>query len=81
MPHQVEEQPIDVELSFTSFDDCWRPFLGGQGPAGSYAASLDEQKRGGLEASLRRRLIGGRSDGSFTMQGRVWAARGVVPKR
>ena len=78
---RVEEQPIDVELSFSSFDDYWRPFLGGQGPAGSYAASLDEPKRGALEASLRKRLIGGRGDASFTMQGRAWAARGVVPKR
>jgi len=78
---RVEEQPIDVELSFTSFDDYWRPFLGGQGPAGSHAASLDEPKRGALEAGLRKRLLGGRGDGAFTLQGRAWAARGVVPNR
>ncbi len=34
------QQPITIELSFASFDDYWSPFLGGQGPAGAYAASL-----------------------------------------
>lgn len=33
---RVEELPITIELSFASFDDYWRPFLGGQGPAGAY---------------------------------------------
>ena len=35
----AEEQGIAIELSFTSFDDYWYPFLDGQGPAGVYATS------------------------------------------
>ncbi|MBP1778890.1 MAG: putative Methyltransferase type 11 [candidate division NC10 bacterium] len=77
----VEEQPIAIELSFVSFDDYWSPFLGGQGPAGAYAASLPETARVALESRLRKRLLGERQDGAFTLQARAWAVRGVVPAR
>lgn len=77
----VEEQPIAIQLSFTSFDDYWRPFLGGQGPAGAYAASLPEPRRAALETRLRRRLLGSRDDGPITLQARAWAVKGVVPAR
>jgi SAM-dependent methyltransferase len=78
---QVEEQPIAIELSFASFDDYWSPFLGGQGPAGAYASSLPEPARAALESRLRRRLLGDRKDGAFTLHARAWAVKGVVPPR
>ncbi len=78
---RVEELPIAIELSFASFDDYWLPFLGGQGPAGAYAASLSEQRRAALEARLRGRLLGTRQDGPFKLQARSWAVKGVVPER
>jgi SAM-dependent methyltransferase len=77
----VEEQPIAIELPFASFDDYWSPFLGGQGPAGAYTSSLSETARVGLESRLRRRLLGGRLDGAFTLRARAWAVKGVVPAR
>ena len=55
---QVEEEPIETELSFASFDDYWSPFLGGQGPAGAYVASLPASTRAALESRLRARLLG-----------------------
>jgi SAM-dependent methyltransferase len=76
----VEEQPMAIELSFASFDDYWRPFLGGQGPAGAYAVSLPEPPRAALEARLRSRLLGTRGDAPFTLQGRAWAVRGNVTR-
>jgi SAM-dependent methyltransferase len=78
---RVEEQPIAIELEFASFDDYWRPFLGGQGPAGAYVAALAEPRRAALEARLRSRLLGGRSDGPITLQARAWAVKGVVSSR
>ena len=78
---RVEEQPIAIHLSFASFDDYWSPFLGGQGPAGAYVASLSEPRRAALEARLRSRLLGTRQDGPFTLQARAWAVKGVVPVR
>jgi SAM-dependent methyltransferase len=77
---QVDEQPLTIEMAFTSFDDFWKPFLGGQGPAGAYAVSLPEPRRAALEAALRKRLLGSKPDGPFTLQGRVWAVKGIVPR-
>lgn len=78
---RVEDAPITIELSFASFDDYWGPFLGGQGPAGAYVASLPDSRRAALAARLRVRLLGTRPDGPFTLRGRAWAVRGVVPAR
>lgn len=72
----VEEEPIIIELAFTSFDDYWRPFLGGQGPAGAYVGSLSDTRCAALEARLRDRLIGARGDGPFTLRARAWAVKG-----
>jgi SAM-dependent methyltransferase len=78
---QVEERPLTVDLPFASFDDYWAPFLGGQGPAGAWAASLAAPARAALAARLRARLVGPRADGPFTLRARAWAVRGVVPAR
>jgi SAM-dependent methyltransferase len=77
----VEESPIAIELAFASFGDYWIPFLGGQGPAGSYAASLPAAARTALESRLRKRLLGGRSEGGLTLRARAWAVKGTVPTR
>jgi len=75
----VEDQPIVIDLSFSSFEDYWSPFLGGQGPAGGYVASLPEPRRSALEAKLRERLLSSRKDGPFVLQARAWAVKGIVP--
>lgn len=74
----VEDQPIVIDLSFSSFDDYWRPFLGGQGPAGAYVGSLTEPRRAALAARLRDRLFGSRTDGPFVLEARAWAVKGTV---
>lgn len=78
---EVEERPITIEMSFASFDDYWRPFLGGQGPAGAYVASLSASRRAALEARLRARLLGPRADGPVSLQARAWAVKGIRPAR
>jgi hypothetical protein len=74
----VEEQPITIDLTFTSFDDYWRPFLGGQGPAGAYVKSLSEPQRAALESRLRQRLLATQPDRPFTLPARAWAVKGRV---
>ena len=74
---EVVEQPLTFTMTFASFDDFWEPFLGGQGPAGAYAAKLPEADRADLAARLRKRLLGGRADGPITLQARAWAVRGL----
>jgi SAM-dependent methyltransferase len=76
---RVEEAPLEIELPFTSFDDYWRPFLAGVGPAGAYVASLSEAERQKVAARLRSRLLGDRPDGPITLKARAWCARGEVP--
>jgi SAM-dependent methyltransferase len=72
--HDVDEQPLTIDMTFTSFDDYWQPFLRGQGPAGVYVASLAESDRHALQSRLRDRL----GTSGFTLRGRAWAVRGVV---
>lgn len=78
---RVEERAIVIDQAFASFDDFWQPFLGGQGPAGAYAASLSPAGRAALEARLRARLRPEGQDGPFTLPARAWAVKGVVAGR
>jgi len=73
----VRCEPIEIPTRFEDFGDYWRPFLGGTGPAPSYVASLDEDRRLRLARRLEDRLTGG-SDGSIVLAARAWAVRGTV---
>lgn len=74
---RVRGETIEVETRFRDFDDYWRPFTRGTGPAPGYCASLSPARRAELEALLRARLPAG-SEGSITMTARAWAVRGIV---
>ena len=76
--HDISLDPIDVPTVFRDFDDYWTPFLGGQGPAPGYVASLSEAHRADLRRRLRERLPI-RCDGSIALTARAWAVRGRVP--
>jgi len=73
----IAVSPLDVATRFSSFDDYWQPFLGGQGPAPSYAMSLAEPARVKLREALRARLPAA-ADGSIALVARAWAVRGAV---
>lgn len=73
---KVETRAIDIVTQFRDFDDYWRPFLGGQGPAPGYAMSLNEAARSRLRERLRESLPFA-SDGSIPLVARAWAVRGV----
>ena len=75
----VEVEPIDIPTPFTSFDDYWQPFLGGQGPAPAYAMSLDENGRARLRDRIRERVPTD-ANGSIALTARAWAARGTVAR-
>jgi len=64
-----------VTAVFVDFEDFWRPFLGGQGPAPGYVASLPEDRRVALRERLRAALPP-RSDGSIVLNAGAWAAEG-----
>jgi len=73
----IETQSIEIITHFRDFDDFWKPFLGGQGPAPSFVLSLDEGEKNKLRNSLKARLPTLR-DGSISMVARAWAAKGLV---
>ena len=74
----VRVEALEVPTTFADFDDYWRPFLGGQGPAPGYAASLPEDRRRALRDLLRTRLPT-QPDGSIRLTARAWVVRGVTP--
>jgi SAM-dependent methyltransferase len=75
----VETKPIDIPTPFTDFDDYWRPFLGGQGPAPAYAMALDEATRARLRDRIRERMPA-MPNGSISLTARAWAIRATVAK-
>ncbi len=75
---EVATGALDMSAGFADFDDYWKPFLGAQGPAPAYLASLSDEGRGALREALRVALPAA-PDGSITLRARAWAVRGVVP--
>ena len=71
----VESRAIDVPTRFADFDDYWRPFLGGQGPAPTYAMGLTAERRAALRERIRASLPAA-ADGSIDLIARAWAVRG-----
>jgi SAM-dependent methyltransferase len=72
---KVQTGVLEVSTNFADFDDFWRPFLGGSGPAPAYVATLASDQRERLRAALERRLPRG-ADGRIRLQARAVVARG-----
>ena len=73
----VEARAIDVPTVFRDFADYWTPFLGGQGVAPGYLASLSEDRRVALREKVRAELPVER-DGSIHLYARAWGVRGTT---
>ena len=71
----VRCEGIEIPTVFESFDDYWRPFLGGTGPAPSYVASLHTNDRLTLARELEHSLPHS-STGAIALTARAWAVRG-----
>ena len=74
----VDVCAIDVPTNFRNFDDYWTPFLGKQGAAPFYLASLPLDAQSSIREALRSRLVAD-ADGSIKMTARAWAVQGKVP--
>jgi SAM-dependent methyltransferase len=72
---EVATQPLVVEAAYDSFDDFWRPFLAGVGPAGAYCATLGPDAQQALRDECFKRL--GSPAGPFTLSARAWFVRGT----
>jgi ubiquinone/menaquinone biosynthesis C-methylase UbiE len=73
----IETTSIEIVTHFQDFDDYWKPFLGGQGPAPSFLLSLDQDEKNKLRNTLKTRLPT-QLNGSISMVARAWAAKGQI---
>ncbi|RPH99631.1 MAG: hypothetical protein EHM71_18125 [Zetaproteobacteria bacterium] len=73
----VRCEPIEIPTTFASFEDYWQPLLGGTGPAPSYVASLDADRRATLARTLEQMLPRG-PGGTIPLRARAWAVRGTA---
>jgi ubiquinone/menaquinone biosynthesis C-methylase UbiE len=75
---EVAVEGLSIPTVFAGFDDYWSPFLGGQGSAPSYVATLADDHRDALRDRLRAALPAD-PDGSIRLTARAWAVRGTRP--
>jgi SAM-dependent methyltransferase len=74
---EIKADRLEIRTVFDSFDDYWNPFLGQQGPAPSYVATLTDEARDGLRERLRATLPT-RSDGAIDLTARAWICQGIA---
>ena len=72
----VADGSLTVSSAYSGFDELWESFLGGAGPVGMHAVSLDEARRDAMREALHRRL--GSPAGPFELTATAWCAVGVV---
>ena len=73
----VECTAIELPTMFRNFDDFWRPFTLGAGPAPGYCAKLDAPARERLKGRLFQKLLNGH-DGPINLTMRAWAVKASV---
>jgi SAM-dependent methyltransferase len=67
----VESTALTVRRRYESFDDWWRPYTYGVGPAGGYVAGLDDDRRDALRDRCRHYL----PSAPFEVAASAWAVR------
>lgn len=73
----VQFRAIEKPMLFANFEDYWRPFLGGVGPAPTYVKNLNESQRTALKEQLQATLPIS-EEGTISLSSRVWAVQGTV---
>jgi SAM-dependent methyltransferase len=70
----IESTALTVSVGFSSFERWWEPFTLGVGPAGTYLAGADPQRRTSIRDTCAELL----ADVPFTVAARSWTALGRV---
>lgn len=77
--NEVQQDSLTIRMKYASFDDYWQPLLGGQGPVGTYVASLGDSLRLNIEDAVRKAYCSGSPDGERSLTATAWAVRGTAP--
>jgi SAM-dependent methyltransferase len=72
---EVRGGTVSTVVDFESFEDWWRPYNHGVGPAGAYVATLSDSARGELVGRCAE-LLG---DPPFAVTATAWSAVGRAP--
>lgn len=75
----IETQSLTIRMDFANFNDYWQPFLGGQGPVGTYFAKLTPDLKARIGEAVRDAYCSGAADGPRSLTATAWAVRGTVP--
>ncbi len=75
--HSLRDGSAGITMAFRDVDDYWLPFLGGQGPASAYCASLDDAGRERLRSDLLPRLAPDPQT-PITLHARAWVRHGSL---
>jgi SAM-dependent methyltransferase len=75
----VETRSLTIRMDYENFEDYWQPFLGGQGPVGSYFANLATALNARIKEAVRDAYCSGSPDGPRSLTASAWAVRGKVP--
>ncbi len=73
----VSSTALETPTVFADFEDYWRPFTLGAGPAPGYCGSLSPDARARLRQKLHDDLPRD-ADGKIHLQARAWAVRATV---
>jgi len=75
----IREAALTIRMEYADFEDYWGPYLGRQGPAADYVASLDATAVARLREHTRRAYLDGEPDGARSYAATAWAVRGIAP--
>jgi ubiquinone/menaquinone biosynthesis C-methylase UbiE len=71
---EIDSTLLTVRIEHQTFDEWWKPFTLGVGPAGAYTAGLDADRQTRLRELCRERL----PDEPIVVTAGAWAAKGRV---
>jgi len=75
----IQTQSLTIRMDYENFEDYWQPFLGGQGPVGTYFANLSSDMNARIKEAVRDAYCSGAPDGARSLTASAWAVQGKVP--
>ena len=75
----IETQSLTIRMDYADFEDYWQPFLGGQGPVGTYFANLAPALKAQIKEAVRDAYCSGSPDGPRSLTASAWAVQGKTP--
>src|SRR5262245_48499894 len=77
---EIAATELAIRMEFASFDDYWAPYLGMDGPAAEYIATIDGAALPRLHEAVRSAYLDGEPDGARSYVAVAWAVKGLVPR-